>query len=145
MGNWATLADVLATTGKTVDETDLLQGESTVTIYANRTPAASANMGQRDLYWLNSAACWQTVWQMQQPGYDQKSSVAEISQDGLQIVYEHEWQISLAPLAARAIKNLSWKASTSLRFQPVVRPPAVDFTMEESDPYSSWFPMRGFG
>lgn len=147
MGSWATIADVLSATGKTVVEADLLQGEAVVTIYANRTPAASAGMGARDLNWLKAASCWQTVWQMQQPGYDQRSSLAEITQDGMSIKYKHEWQISLAPLAARALKNLSWKSSRTLRYLPVRIPTGreIDFTTEPSDDYSEWQTLEGVG
>lgn len=147
MGNWATLANVLATTGKTVTEPDLLQAEAVITIYANRTPAASAGMSTRDLFWLQQASCWQTAWQTQQPGYDQVSSLKTLTQDGMQVEYEHEWQISLAPLAARALKNLSWKATRSVRFLPARVPTGreVDFTLEESDDYTGWMPLEGVG
>jgi hypothetical protein len=142
---WASTADVLNVTGTTVTSPQLSAANEVITIYANRTEAASASLASRDLYWLNRAVCWQTVWQMQQPGYDQKSVVASFRQDGLEVNYggtkdneAAEWKVSLAPLAARALKNLSWKAGNTLRTPRISTPVGapLDMLTEGNDPYS---------
>lgn len=144
-GTWCSLADVAAITGTSVTEAQLNAASSVISIYVNRSPAASATLTVRDLYWLAQACAWQARWQSQQPGYDQKSSVDSVNQDNTQVAYGKEWQISLAPLAARALKNLSWKGSRSVRIHRHLLPSTLDFTNEESDAFSCWEPVRGVG
>lgn len=143
---WATIADVQTVTGKTVTADQLAQAEAVITVYANRTPTASASMGVRDLYWMQQAVCWQSAWQTQQYGYDQRSNAQSVMQDGLQVERETEHSVTLAPLAARSMKNLSWKANRTLR-TPNVRIPTGregrDFTLESSDQYECWYPLSG--
>jgi len=141
--SWATAANVLALTGKTVTEQQVAEASAVITVYANRTVDASGSMTPRDLNTLAQATSFQTAWQIVQPGYHQRSSYTQTTQDGFSVVYGKEWQISLAPLAARALKNLSWKVSRTVRI-PTIRTPlgyAGNFTNEESDPYSSWTPF----
>jgi len=143
---WATLADVTTKLGKTVTAQDILMANEIITTYANRTPAASASMGSRDLYYLNSAACWQAVWYAEQPGVETRQIAAKHAQDGVEIDYAgtsfnpKEYPAVLAPLAARALRNLSWKASRTLRVKNVATPlnSAYNFTSESSDEYSNW-------
>lgn len=140
---WATLADVLAVTGLGAETVDLAAGSAVVTIYANRTEAASGGIHARDLEWLRQATCWQTVWQKNQPGFEARSVVSSYSQDGLTVAHAAEWNISLAPMAARALKNLSWKGSRTLKVEDVRIPAGLansrDFTNERSDYlFSDW-------
>lgn len=140
---WATAANVLALTGKSVTDAVVLEASAVIDIYANRTQEASAGMSPRDLGWLQRACSFQAAWMPSQPGFHQRNAVAQITQDGLQIIYDKEWQISLAPLAARALKNLSWKATKTVRMVSVRTPMgyAGDFADEASDPYSTWEPF----
>lgn len=142
---WATVSDVLSVTGHSATEPQLAEADSVITIYCNRTPDASGGMTKRDLYWLRSATCWQTVWQAAQAGYEQLGSAQAVSQDGLQIQRETEHSVTLAPLAARALKNLSWVGSRTLR-TPNIRIPlgvnVVDYALESSDEGSDWLPFR---
>lgn len=146
---WASISDVQSATGKTVTSDQLAQADAVVTIYCNRTPDASASIGARDLYWLKQAVCWQAAWQIQKPGYDQRDNAQSVMQDGLQVERETEHSVTLAPLAARSLKNLSWKASRTVR-TPNVRVPlglglAPDFLLESSDSRSEWQPLEGVG
>jgi hypothetical protein len=134
---WATVADVLAITGQGAEVVDVAVADAVITIYANRTADAIPGLSTRDLYWLKQAVCWQCVWQREQPGYEARSVASSYSQDGLSATHSAEWNISLAPLAARSLKNLSWKGSRTLR-TPDVRVPAgfaaaLAFTNESSD------------
>ncbi len=142
-GTWCSLADVTAITGTTVTSAQLAAGSAVITIYTNRNPSASANLTTRDLYWLQQACAWQARWQAQQPGYDQKSSVDNVNQDNTQVAYGKEWQISLAPLAARALKNLSWKGSRTVSVHSSLVPRGLDFTNEDSDWASYWRALGG--
>ncbi|MCX4504567.1 hypothetical protein [Streptomyces anulatus] len=142
-GTWCSLADVEAITGHTVTTGQLFAASSVITLYANRSPDAVNGLLNRDLYWLKQACAWQARWQAQQPGFDQKSVVTSVSQDTTQVAYGTEWAISLAPLAARALKNLSWKGTRSLRIHSDHRVGVLDFTNEASDWRSVWHPLGG--
>lgn len=143
---WATAANVLALTGKTVTDAQVAEASAVIDIYANRTESASGGMSPRDLGWLQRATAFQAAWMPLQPGYHQRNALAQITQDGMQIVYSKEWQISLAPLAARALKNLSWKTDRTVRIESVTIPSGSAgqrFLYEDGDPYTDWQPLDG--
>ena len=142
---WATSEDVGEVTGHSVTAQQLAMAESTVTIYANRTPTASAVIGARDLYWLRQATCWQAAWLGQQVNVEGRTVVGSLTQDGMAVSYGAEWQTTLAPLAARALKNLSWKASRTMEVASTMtgvgNMPA--FNYEDSDDWTSWRTLDG--
>lgn len=140
---WATAANVLSLTGKIVTEQTALEASAVIDIYANRTEAASGGMSPRDLGWLQRATSFQAAWMPTQPGYHQRNAYQQVTQDGMQIVYGKEWQISLAPLAARALKNLSWKATRTQRVVSIRTPMgwSGDPLSEEYDHLQTWTPF----
>lgn len=143
---WATEAEVLVMTGRTVSASTLASASYVIEIYANRTEDASAGMGRRDRQWLRSATAWQAAWQDQQPGFEQRSAVDSVTQDGFQVQHGSEWEVTLAPLARRALMNVSWVGSRTLRI-PSVRVPlgrgVEDFLLESGDAYDRWHPLPG--
>lgn len=116
---WATIVEVADTTGVTVDAADLAQAQDVIEVYANRTPAADSGLTTRDLVWLKKAVCWQTAWQSQQYGYAARQAGKTVSQDGSSVTRTADSDLVLAPLAARALKNLSWKGSRTKVLRPV--------------------------
>jgi hypothetical protein len=148
---WATTGDVLTKLGKTASAQDILMANEAITTYANRTPAASAVMSARDLYWMNSAAVWQAAWYIENVGVETRSIVARHRQDGVEVDYAgtafspKEYPNVLAPLAARALRNLSWKASRTLRTPRVATPlgSTIDFVNELSDESTDWKSLYG--
>ena len=143
---WATIADVSNVTGHTVTQVQLAAASDIVDMYANRTEAASATIGSRDLHWLNRATVWQAVFLAEQPGFDSRQIVARHRQEGVDVDHAgssfvpKEYPVVLAPLAARALRNLSWKGSRTLRVPNVATPlgSQIDFTQEENDQYANW-------
>jgi hypothetical protein len=150
---WASLAEVSSITGFTgtasATAPQLAAASAVVTIYANVTEAASAAIGARDLEWLRQATAWQTIWQRDQAGFETKSVAASVAADGVRTDYTGmqlgtggEWKHALAPLAARALKNLSWKASRTLRTPrvevPIGAEAVLGFLNDAGDPYSTW-------
>jgi len=133
-------ADVLATTGASATTAQIAAADSVVTIYVNRTSEASASMSARDLGWIRLGISWQTVWQAAQPGFNARSQFDSISQDGLSVQSTAQWAKVLAPLAARSLKNLSWKGGKTIRTPGVDVPIGfgTDFLLESSDPWSNW-------
>lgn len=115
---WATTTQVSDITGTTVTTAQLNAASSVIDIYANRTEAASGGIHTRDLNTLKQACAWQAVWQAQQTDYGTKSSFISMTQDGFSVTYgsdKSESEIMLAPLARRALRNLSWKGSKSTK------------------------------
>jgi hypothetical protein len=152
---WATIADVESVTGQTVTAANLAAADSDICVYAERAPSASAGMGPRDLYWLQVATSYQAVWRTGQVDVDTRQSVGSFSQDGIAVDYGgKEWRVNLAPMAARALKNLSWKGTRTSR-TPNVRYPLglgeweasrataaqLGFLDESYDEASSWRPL----
>lgn len=117
-----TVGDVEAVTAVTVEQEDLVRAAETIEIYTNRTPAASGNMLKRDIRWIKKAICWQAAWLLEQPDFHGRLNVNRVNQDGQVVDFGpgasdvgREYGINLAPMASRALKNLSWKASRSMR------------------------------
>lgn len=135
-----TISDVTNTTGTTPSATDLAAADAIVTIYVNRTPDASGGISGRDLYWIKSAVQWQAAWISTQPNLTGTSQYDSYSADGLSVQTTAEWAKLLAPIAARSLKNLTWKGSRTQRTPPVRqgRGLVLDFGNEESDDYSAW-------
>jgi len=139
-----TISDVLNATGETVVAKDLLQADAIVTIYVNRTPAASGGISNRDLTWVNTAICWQAAWIAQNVAVSGRSQYDSLSQDGLSVASTAEWAKILGPIAARALKNLSWKGSRTNRVPGADFPRGgfvFDFELEQSDRYTDWAPL----
>ena len=152
---WATVAETALITGMTASGSastaDVAMAHQVIEIYANVTESASAAIGARDLEWLRKATAWQAVWQKQQPGYaTDRSVVASIMADGVREDFAGfsvggtggEWKVMLAPLAARALKNLSWKGSRTLRTDRVEVPfgqnSVTGFLRDGGDALSDW-------
>jgi hypothetical protein len=136
-------ADVLATTGSTATAEQVAAADSVISIYVNRQSTASASMSARDLGWIRTAIAWQTPWQAGQAGLATRSQFDSLSQDGLSVASTAQWAKVLAPLAARALKNLSWKGSRTQRTPNVSVPTGlgVDFLLDESDARTTWSPL----
>ena len=142
---WATVGDVQVITGTEVTVDQLAVAQSVIEVYANRSPD-TPNLSPRDLRTLQLATSWQAAWYSQQVGFEQRSAFGSMQQDGMGVVNfgQPEWYHTLAPMAARALKNLSWKASRSQRVPNARVLPgqgAVDFALESSDASTGWGPL----
>lgn len=142
-GTWATMAEVFAITNAEVTEAQLSDAQRVIDIYAGRTYDLAAKLGSRDRFWLKQACAHQAAWMPGQAGLGQRQQVQAFSQDGLTAQYAAEWNVSLAPMAARALKNLSWKGSRTVRTPGlgVPRGGIADFTGEASDQTHDWSPL----
>lgn len=116
-----TVADVLYMTGATVEAVDIQMAAESIEPYVNRTPASSAGMLARDIRTIKKALVWQAAWLPEQPDYVGRMNVDSTNQDGQSAAfspasspYGREYSLTLAPMAARCLKNLSWKASRTL-------------------------------
>lgn len=149
---WASTTDVLNITGVTVQEEDVLQAQSVIETYCGRTEEGSTtneSIRPKDLVWLKKAVAYQAAWQTQQPGYYGRHAIKEVNQDGAQVVYSSSSEannsamVMLAPLAARALRNVSWMRSRTIKVKPPSfqgpHPSYGDY--KRNDDHPGWRPM----
>jgi hypothetical protein len=141
--SWATESDLLAYLGVTLsDQRHLVQANTDITVYANRSEAASASISNRDLLALKLATCYQAAWLPSQSDALGRVNIDSTTVDGESIKFASEAQQNLAPGAIRALKNLSWKGSRTLVIPssavPLGSSSSIDFTSESSDESSDW-------
>lgn len=142
---WATLEQVEAVTGVEVTAPQLAAAQSVIEIYANRESSTDhdATLTARDARALKQAVAWQAVWQAQQAGYDTRSAFRQLDQDGLRVTTDSQSDVMLAPLAARALRNLSWKAQRTTVVRPTTvglsaHPDLIDYLDESNDGRHPW-------
>jgi hypothetical protein len=144
---WATAGDVTTYTGTALEAfpepaSILALANSTITIYCNRTEAASASMSARDLLVLKMATSFQAAWLTQQDDYLTRVNFESSTIDGESVRFSGEAQQNLAPMARRALRNLSWKGSRTLSIPDISVPlgggSIIDFLSESSDASDSW-------
>lgn len=141
---WATVEQVEAVTGVEVTAPQLAAAQSVIEIYANRTSATDhdATLSARDANALKQAVSWQAVWQAAQAGYETRSAFRQLDQDGLRVATDAQSDVLLSPLAARALRNLSWKGTRTVKIAATTRPaPLLDFTDEGNDGRHGWEPL----
>lgn len=140
---WASADDLLNYLGVTLTDNRFLTiADTDITVYANRSQAASASISNRDLLALKLATCYQAAWLPAQPDALTRVNVESSTVDGESVRFSSDAQQNLAPGAIRALKNLSWKGSRTLVVPPTsVRlgsNTSIDFLSESSDEGSGW-------
>jgi hypothetical protein len=136
---WATLADVTAVTGKTVDAPTLALAISSIELVTGLIAEVErVDMTRRDAYWLRQAVAFQAAWIADTPDYLERNAVASASADGQSATGEHADWLVIAPLARRALKRLSWRGTRTIRPVPVdangrVRVPSYYVPLEAHD------------
>lgn len=145
VATWCTGAEATAITGTSVTDAQVQVAQGVIDIYSNRTAAASGVFSVRDLGWLKAATAWQAAWQPQQAGYTGRLNVFSTSQDNLFVQFRDDASQNLAPLAARALRNLSWKGKRTDRGATLGERPRglflQDYSNEASDEKVVWSPM----
>ncbi len=107
---WATVADVLALTGKTVTEATRTHAASSIEDHTGLLEEVErTDISDRDRKWLQKAVCYQAAWIVAQPDYLERNAVAEAEQDGQKAVMANRDWLTLAPLARKCLKRLSWR------------------------------------
>lgn len=139
---WATPSDVAAITGQAVSDEQLVTAQMIIDLVSNRTPDVSGSVLKRDITWLKRAVAYQASWMVSQTDIFTRSSMANVSQDGVSGTYTSKAAIYLAPLAIRALKNVSWLRSRSLRIQsPFIDRGGTGVNPMTDDSLWNWAPM----
>lgn len=143
---WATPSDVVNYTGVGVDGPKLAQAQFVVELYAGvgyestwDTTTATSKLSARNSRILKAAVCYQAAFMATHEELFSRAAVRSFNQDGMSASADSEDGWVLAPLASRALKQLSWRGDTK-----TVR---VSRGRRSSDPYGCvpWRPMNSFG
>lgn len=113
---WAQDSDVASITGITVDDGTILAAQSIVENVCHRL-FGIGKFRARDTEWLRKAVAYQAAWMSFQPDLFFRVQASNVSGDGQSATSRTKADVYLAPLAGKAIKNLSWMKSRSLRAQ----------------------------
>lgn len=138
---WVTAASALLYTGEDLTEDALNIASGVICLYASVTEdMPDDSISARDRRWLGMATAYQAAWM--KPGLlTHRESHSESSADGVRVARRSDSDIMLAPLAARALRNLSWVGTRSVLIPPSVdAAPKGSFINEAGDEYHSWTP-----
>jgi hypothetical protein len=139
---WATIEEITEITGSTVTGEQRAMAESMIAVYAGRTPDYVDQLRARDAYWLRCAVAWQAVWLASNVGVAGRNLATRVDTEGLSVDHGAEYELVLAPMAARSLRNLSWKGNRSVRSSPLVGTRGIHHpALEESDAYTVWQPL----
>ena len=141
---WATVSDCQAITGYTPDAGTVTVAQSVVETYVNRTEDAAASFTERDLGHLRKAVAFQAAWLAGQPGYLTRMGANSVQQDGLSTTLTNPADMTVAPLAQRAIKNLSWMGTRTVQRRRYDRALTAGLTADTwltTDPEDGWEPF----
>jgi len=141
---WATADDVTKATGATVTEPQLVQAQDDIEIATGRIFLDTPRLRQRDLYWLGKAVARQAAWIVGQFGLEVRLDVTTTKQDGGATTPTSDGLV-LAPMAARAIKRVSWMRSRSIHVRAPIEGvgPVGNFLAEGNDELQQWTPTGG--
>lgn len=111
---WATTAEVASITGVAdVASTALAAAQTSIELHAGRIPADV--IADRDLHWLRCAVAYQAVWIAAQPDYLERRDASAESADGASITNRNADSVTLAPLARKALRRLSFRGPRAIR------------------------------
>lgn len=112
---WATAADVLSLTGKTVTDDQLTQANAALELHAGRIYTLGlAHTGTRDIEWMRRACAYQAAWMPDQPDVFGRLDYTEVGKERGTPTKITATAMTLAPLARKALNRVSWLRSRSL-------------------------------
>lgn len=142
---WCTVQDVADATGVTVTGQQLAQAQSDIEIFTNRIYADAARIRARDLHWLGQAVARQAAWIAGQFGLETRLDATQIQQDQVSTSLKDDGLV-LAPMAARALRRVSWMRSRTVHVRSAVEgagPLMANPLSDGSDDSLVWAPYSG--
>jgi hypothetical protein len=142
---WATVQDVLDTTGVSVTGQQLVQAQAAIEVFSNRIYTDQDRMRTRDLHWLGQAVAYQAAWIAGQFGLETRLDATQIQQDQVSTTLQGDGLV-LAPMAARALKRVSWMRSRTVHIRSAVEgagPLVGDALSDSMDDSLVWAPYHG--
>lgn len=112
---WATVSEVDDLTGVTVTTDQLAYAQAIIEIHVSRTEDVPADtITARDLKWLKRAVAYEAAWIPANPDLFSRIEHVTLLQDGVEVRDLPPDALTLAPLARRAIRRLSWMKTRSI-------------------------------
>jgi hypothetical protein len=112
---WATVQDVDDLTGVTVTSEQLAYAQAIIEIHVSRTEDVPADtISVRDLRWLKRAVAYEAAWIPANPDLFTRIDHVTLLQDGVEVRDLPADALTLAPLAKKAVRRLSWVQSRSI-------------------------------
>ena len=142
---WATAQDVTDSTGVTVTDQQLVQAQKNIEVFTNRIYADTARIRTRDLHWLGQAVAYQAAWIAGQFGLETRLDATQIQQDQVSTTLQGDGLV-LAPMAARALRRVSWMRSRTVHIRSAVEgagPVTGNALSDGSDDSQAWAPYGG--
>jgi hypothetical protein len=142
---WAGAQDVINATGVTVTDQQLAQAQAAIEVFSNRIYADTDRMRTRDLHWLGQAVAYQAAWIAGQFGLETRLDATQIQQDQVSSTLTGDGLV-LAPMAARALRKVSWMRSRTVHIRSAVEGagPLVGNPLSDgSDDSLVWAPYHG--
>jgi hypothetical protein len=139
---WASIADIATVTGKTVTAAIRDQAAAAIELHTGAIESVPrVDMSRRDAYWLRQAVCFQAAWLESTPDYLERNDIKTTSQDGASATGGPDW-LTIAPLARKAIKKLSWRGTRTLfTGNSYNRPGTTNALAEGQDNRQGWLPL----
>jgi hypothetical protein len=142
---WASVQDVTNATGATVTAAQLAQAQAAIEVFTNRIYADTDRIRTRDLHWLGQAVAYQAAWIAGQFGLETRLDATQIQQDQVSTTLQGDGLV-LAPMAARALRRVSWMRSRTVHIRSAVEgagPLVGDPLSDGTDDSLVWAPYHG--
>lgn len=135
---WCTVEDVAELTSAAVTAGQRKQAATTIELHVGLIEAVErVDVTDRDRYWLKLATCYQAAWLKAQADLFERNDVSSAGQDGESATFRADAH-TLAPLARKAIKRLSWRGPRTMITPKADARGRVDTTSEEYDDSLAW-------
>ncbi|GGW98725.1 hypothetical protein [Streptomyces chartreusis] len=142
---WATVQQVNNVTGVSVTVQQLAQAQDDIEIFSGRVYEDTPRIRTRDLYWLGRAVARQAAWAAGQFGLETRLDATQIQQDQVSSSLKDDGLV-LAPMAARALRRVSWMRSRTVHIRSAVESaslPVGNPLSDSSDDSFVWAPTGG--
>ena len=113
---FASTDDVTTYTGVTATDAQIEMAQGIVELYCNRSEAASAHFTAKDTRVLKQATCYQVAFMLSNNVFT-VGDLSGLSQGDLSVTWKEQGSSdskTIAPLAAKALKQLSWNRTRSV-------------------------------
>lgn len=114
MDTWATPEEASEITSETVTQAQLTAAHPVLAIHTRHSVEIRDKIKAKDLFLLKCAEAYQAAWMARQVDYVGRSDVDQVDHDGLRYSKGDPDAHTLAPLAAKALRSLSWRRSKSV-------------------------------
>jgi hypothetical protein len=116
---WATVEQIAEAIGRTVTATTRSLAAQSIELHTGLIESVErTDISDRDLYWLKLAVCYQAAWLLVQPDYLERSAVKAVRQEGQSADAGNPDWLTLAPLARKALRRLSWRGIRTVSTMP---------------------------